>query len=174
MTTHRRRPMPFLLLPRWENSSLLLRFNGKASTLSSGGCNLSAGPSQTFWSLQFADTTKYWLNRSQWPLTKIELIHFWINVCAKFPLRCFRDTAFTKTGQMDGCLDNSRTRRLGAVGSVDTCEALTWILPSSWAGPSSASLRMYRPMLYSVPPRRLKPKPLGLLSNSTVRQPYTT
>lgn len=51
--------------------------------------------------------------------------------------------------------------------------ALTWILPSSRAGPSSANLKMYRPMLYSVPPRRLKPKPLGPLSNSTVRQPYT-
>lgn len=50
----RRRPMLFLLLPQWQNSSLLLRFNGKARTLSSGGCNLAAGPSQTFLRLQSA------------------------------------------------------------------------------------------------------------------------
>lgn len=37
---------------------------------------------------------------------------------------------------------------------------LTCIRPSLRAGPSSARRRMYRPMLYSFPPLRLKPKPL--------------
>ena len=48
---------------------------------------------------------------------------------------------------------------------------LTCILPSFSAGPSSASRRMYRPMLYSFPPLRLKPKPRWLRSSSTTKQP---
>lgn len=48
---------------------------------------------------------------------------------------------------------------------------LTCILPSLRAGPSSASRRINRPMLYSFPPLRLKPKPRWLRSSSTTKQP---
>lgn len=48
---------------------------------------------------------------------------------------------------------------------------LTWTLPSLTAGPSSASRRMNKPMLYSFPPRRLNPNPRGPLSSSTGKQP---
>lgn len=47
----------------------------------------------------------------------------------------------------------------------------TCILPSFRAGPSSASRRMNRPMLYSFPPLRLKPKPRWLRSSSTAKHP---
>jgi len=50
-------------------------------------------------------------------------------------------------------------------------DKLTCTLPSLTAGPSSASRRMNKPMLYSFPPRRLNPNPLGPLSNSTGKQP---
>lgn len=51
---------------------------------------------------------------------------------------------------------------------------LTCILPSLRAGPSSANRRMNRPMLYSFPPLRLKPKPRWLRSSSTTKQPCTS
>lgn len=43
----------------------------------------------------------------------------------------------------------------------------TLIFPLRTAAPSSASLNTYRSMLYSLPPRRLKPKPLLSRSRST-------
>lgn len=43
----------------------------------------------------------------------------------------------------------------------------TLIFPLRTAAPSSASLSTYRSMLYSLPPRRLKPKPLLSRSKST-------
>lgn len=50
-------------------------------------------------------------------------------------------------------------------------DKLTCTLPSLTAGPSSASRRMNKPMLYSFPPRRLNPNPRGPLSSSTGKQP---
>lgn len=46
----------------------------------------------------------------------------------------------------------------------------TLILPLRTAGPSSASRRTNRSILYSRPPRMLKPKPLTLFSSSTVKK----
>lgn len=43
----------------------------------------------------------------------------------------------------------------------------TLIFPFRTAAPSSASLNTYRSILYSLPPRRLKPKPLLSRSRST-------
>lgn len=46
---------------------------------------------------------------------------------------------------------------------------LTLILPLRIAGPSSARRNTNRSILYSLPPRMLKPKPLELFSSSTVK-----
>lgn len=46
----------------------------------------------------------------------------------------------------------------------------TLILPLRMAGPSSASLSTNRSILYSRPPRMLKPKPFTLFSSSTVKK----
>lgn len=46
----------------------------------------------------------------------------------------------------------------------------TLILPLRMAGPSSASRRTKRSILYSRPPRMLKPKPFALFSSSTVKK----
>lgn len=47
--------------------------------------------------------------------------------------------------------------------------SLTLILPLRMAGPSSASRKTNRSILYSRPPRILKPKPFTLFSSSTVK-----
>lgn len=64
----------------------------------------------------------------------------------------------------------------GEAGHLFYCKAVcflnlfvhTLIFPHLSAGPSSASRSTYRSILYSRPPRRLKPNPLAPLSSSTV------